>query len=259
MDAHGLWTNRVVIVGVSYRSSTATATATYGGTSMTLLGSRLSSTDTRMAMFSLVNPPTGLQTVTVTFSVAVSQKVGGSVSMTGADQTTPTGAFFSATGNSSTASLTVTSATGELVIDTVSYDSGCTSITPDPSQTQQWNLLVAGPDTFGGGSTKAGAASVPMSWTCPPTGDHWALGAVSVKPAGLTTFAVNCNPGPTTQVLTGMGGTLSGFTTTVDCSSSTLVEGGVNVQVYQITSTATQGTVGTLDRVERQLQATLTK
>ena len=72
-------------------------------------------------------------------------------------------------------------------------------------------------------------------------------------------FAAACKPGPTTQTLTGMGGTLSGFTTTVNCSSSTLVEGGVSVQIYQITSTATQGTAGTIGQVERQLQATVAK
>ena len=67
-------------------------------------------------------------------------------------------------------------------------------------------------------------------------------------------------PGPgTPQTLTGMGGTLSGFTTNVDCCSSTQVEGGRTVWVYQICSTATQGTVGTIDRVERQLQATVAK
>ena len=98
-----------------------------------------------------------------------------------------------------------------------------------------------------------------MSWTAPPSNDNWVMGAVSVKGGPGGPFAIACNSGPTTQTLTGMGGTLSGFTTTVDCSSSTLVEGGVTVQIYQITSTATQGTVGTIDRVERQLQATVAK
>ena len=73
---------------------------------------------------------------------------------------------------------------------------------------------------------------------------------------GTYQVLINSSCTPTTT-LTGMGGTLSGFTTTVVCSSSTQVEGGVTVQVYQITSTATQGTAGTIDRVERQLQATL--
>jgi hypothetical protein len=72
-------------------------------------------------------------------------------------------------------------------------------------------------------------------------------------------FTTACNPGPTTQNVTGMGGTLSGFTAAVTCSSTTYTEGGATVTVYQITSTGAQGTVGTLDRVERQLQVTLNK
>jgi hypothetical protein len=56
-----------------------------------------------------------------------------------------------------------------------------------------------------------------------------------------------------------MGGTLSGFTAAVTCSSSTYTEGGTTWTVYQITSTGAKGTAGTLDRVERQLQVTLIK
>ena len=240
--------NRLVIVGVSYIHASATVSVTYGGVAMTSVGSAVQGGDDRMQMFRLVNPPTGAQTVTVTFSVAVIQKIGGSVSMTGVNQTTPLGTFVSATGFTTTPSVTVTSGAGELVIDTLAGDTGVGTTTVNAGQTQQWNLK---PANTGAGSTKAGAASVTMGWTF-STADNWSHGAVSVKPAvGF------CGSGPSTQILTGMGGTLSGFTTTVDCTSSTHVEGGVNVQVYQLTSTAAQGTVGTIDRVERQLQATV--
>lgn len=74
-----------------------------------------------------------------------------------------------------------------------------------------------------------------------------------------TTFATNCNAGSTSQNVTGMGGTLSGFTAAVTCSNTTYTEGSATWTVYQITSTGAQGTAGTLDRVERQLQVTLIK
>ena len=107
----------------------------------------------------------------------------------------------------------------------------------------------------------AGATGQKRAHDLGPDAADWGLAHIlALKPGtSPSTFATTCNPGPTTQILTGMGGTLSGFTTTVDCSSSTQVEGGVTVQVYQITSTATQGTVGTIDRVERQLQATVAR
>jgi Tfp pilus assembly protein PilX len=253
-------TNRVVIVGVSYISPSATATATYGGTSMTLVGQQFTTGDSRMAMFSLVNPPTGAKTVTVTFSVAVNSAVGGSVSMTGANQTTPTGTFVSAVCSSggsctTTPSLTVTSVVGEMVIDTLQYDNNAGSITPGAGQNQRWNLSQ---NNYGGGSTEVGAASVAVSWTA-GSGDNWAYGAVSVKAAPpISAFITACNPGPTTQNVTGMGGTLSGFTAAVTCSSTATSEAGATVTLYQITSTGAKGTVGTLDRVERQLQVTLT-
>jgi hypothetical protein len=56
-----------------------------------------------------------------------------------------------------------------------------------------------------------------------------------------------------------MGGTMSGFTAAVTCSSTTYTEGAATWTVYQITSTGAVGTVGTLDRVERELQVTLIK
>ena len=84
----------------------------------------------------------------------------------------------------------------------------------------------------------------------------YTLGTESASGGAFTTA---CNPGPTTQNVTGMGGTLSGFTAAVTCSSTTYTEAGATVTVYQITSTGEKGTVGTLDRVERQLQVTLNK
>lgn len=57
------------------------------------------------------------------------------------------------------------------------------------------------------------------------------------------------------------GGTQAGFNITVQCNlfSSPYTEGGGTVNMYQITSTASQGTVGSATYVERQLQATIGK
>ncbi len=56
------------------------------------------------------------------------------------------------------------------------------------------------------------------------------------------------------------GGTQAGFNIVVGCSAyPSTTEGGNNVNMYQITSTASQGTVGSATYVERQLQATIGK
>jgi MSHA biogenesis protein MshP len=52
--------------------------------------------------------------------------------------------------------------------------------------------------------------------------------------------------------------TLSGFTVDVACAlSGPYDEGGSAVNVYRLTSTASQGTLGSAGYVERQLQATI--
>jgi hypothetical protein len=177
-------TNRLVIVGVSWVFNNtgfpppAITSITYGGTAMILIGSRIQD-DHEVAQYQLINPPTGAQTVSVTFASAISGAVGGSISFTGVNQTTPTGTFAAANGKSSTPSVTVASAAGEIVIDTIEFDSGATTLTVGAGQTQRWSRH---PYNWGAGSTEAGAASVTMSWT-PNASDNWAIGAVSVKPA----------------------------------------------------------------------------
>lgn len=55
------------------------------------------------------------------------------------------------------------------------------------------------------------------------------------------------------------GGTLSGISVTVLCTSAgwTYTEAGNSVTLYQLTVTASQGTLGSATYVERQLQATV--
>ena len=90
-------------------------------------------------------------------------------------------------------------------------------------------------------------------------GIEWGAYQVLQNTAGA--FATACNgatyAAPTSQILAGLGGTLSPFSVTVTCGSSSNSEGGVTVFVYQIVSTATAG--GGAFQVERQLQATIGK
>ncbi|MEO6145610.1 MAG: hypothetical protein ABIT70_00885, partial [Sulfuriferula sp.] len=64
-------------------------------------------------------------------------------------------------------------------------------------------------------------------------------------------------PAPTSLTA---GGTQAGFSIVVQCNSfPSTTEGGNTVNMYQIISTASQGTVGSATYVERQLQATIGK
>lgn len=64
----------------------------------------------------------------------------------------------------------------------------------------------------------------------------------------------NC-PGATMTSIPG----LNGFTVVWACSSTNFVENGTSKTLWQITSTASYGTVASADYVERQLMATTEK
>jgi hypothetical protein len=162
---------------------------TYDGQPLTLVGTEMSGSDNaRIEIWRLVNPPTGSNTVSITFNDAFDDPVNeegasaGAVSFTGVHQGTPLGTFASAAASgSSVPTVIVSSAVGELVFDTVARKGD--AVTVDPGQSEQWNLCTDGgcSNVGGGASTKAGAASVTMSWT--PANDRWAIGAVPIKPA----------------------------------------------------------------------------
>jgi hypothetical protein len=163
---------------------------TYGGQPLQKVGDDARDVDNaRIEIWRLVDPPLGPNDVIITFNDAFDDPtngegaIAGAVSFTGVHQTDPLGTFESADCcDSGTAipSVTVNSAAGELVFDTIArkYD----SVVVDPSQTEQWNDCTdAGCSNVGGGaSTKSGDTSVTMSWS--PDNGRWVMGAVPIKP-----------------------------------------------------------------------------
>lgn len=82
-------------------------------------------------------------------------------------------------------------------------------------------------------------------------GIEWAAWQVAVPSAPPP-----CPASPATLTLTG---TLASFDVTVTCSRLQDTDGADAVSIYQITSTATAGGVGEMDRVERQIQASFSR
>lgn len=62
-----------------------------------------------------------------------------------------------------------------------------------------------------------------------------------------------------TTPLAALPNTLANFTVTVTCTSAATTEAGAPVTMYQLTSIATQGVVGTPNYVERQMTVTIAK
>ena len=203
--------NRLLLVGISTYSSAVTpgvprvSTVTYDGQTLTRVGpigdQATIGPDNRTAveMFYLDNAGITAatnSTITVTFNAAtpLQYAVAGSVSVSGVNQTTPfatqpsTNNFAEASGTSMTPSVVVTSAPGQLVVDTVAAEPAAVFFAPDAGQTRLWyenvNDLTPPFASFdiGGGSSKDGASpSVTMSWTLSNSA-AWALRAVSIQP-----------------------------------------------------------------------------
>jgi len=163
------------------------------------VGTQISS-DTKNAieLFRLVSPVVGNGVVSINFSVdplvpnpVVNYAVGGAVSFTGVNQTTPNGAFFSSTANNNTPIVNVTDAVaGDVVLDTLGVSPTAIFAGAGPEQIERYNgRQFFNSFDIGAGSTEPATGSpVPMSWTLTNL-DSWALGATAIKAAPPRTAA----------------------------------------------------------------------
>lgn len=192
-------TNRLLLVSVAirdYNPPKVVSSVTYGGQALTQVGRKSQNQDASVEMWYLVNPPTGTNLVAITLNGTITNGgiVGGASSWTGVNQSAPLGTFASAGagfGTGTTASVNVTSGADEVVVDAVGRPANCTSTdTPGLGQTQLFNSCAnTGVRLLG--SSKTGASSTTMSWTLGQS-ESWAIGAVSIKPATVTTSATSC-------------------------------------------------------------------
>lgn len=191
--------NRAALVNVTLFNSThLTATSlTVGGSStgVTLLHEDANgvNTDDRKhhVVYRVVAPASGAQSVVFTASGSFSDGAIEVVSLTGVDQTTPTGTVATAEGSSAAPSVSVTSASGELVVDAVCGFFPAGTVTTDASQTQRVeNESWGGNDAIAAMSTEAGAASVTMSHTLGSSAE-WSIAGVSFKPVSAASTVLN--------------------------------------------------------------------
>jgi uncharacterized delta-60 repeat protein len=167
-------TNRILTVSLSLTAGQATS-VTYGGTAMTLVGRYTGIHSHTSEIWQLLAPTVGTANIEATFNTTT-QALGGGVAFNDVDQSSPTGTFQGASADSGTASVTVTSAVGDMVIDTLFVDLP-TTVTALTGQTENWELANG---RTGGGSMESGAASVVMSWTI-SNPDEWNIAAVSIR------------------------------------------------------------------------------
>ena len=88
-------------------------------------------------------------------------------------------------------------------------------------------------------------------------GIEWGAYQVLPNSAVPGSFAASCRTGAISQPVAPLPSTLAGFNVNVQCVSTAHSEASATVTIYQLTSTATRGTLATSDYVERQMQATI--
>lgn len=170
-------TDRCLFVGITTKDE-ATTSRTYAGVALTSVGQIANGTSCRSELWQLVAPATGANNIVANFGET--DVVLGGESMTGVDQTTPTGTAATATGTSTAPSVNVSGATDDLAVDCMSAVQQTATV--GAGQTQRWNA-TGGTSVRGAGSTEPGAATVTMSWTLGAS-VAWAIVAVAAKAAG---------------------------------------------------------------------------
>lgn len=182
--------NMVLWVGVGSGATSPhnTSTVTYHAVSFTAENFDLLNSFAHVSGHYLKAPDTGSAfNIIATLAAADDEVIAGGASYTGVDQTTPIGTPNSATGATATPTVNITSASGELVVDAIYHAQWAagTAHTAGAGQTARVDVADSGDGNgFLGMSEEAGAASVTMSWSTGPATQAWAIGGVSLKPAG---------------------------------------------------------------------------
>ncbi|MEK9154448.1 MAG: fibronectin type III domain-containing protein, partial [Patescibacteria group bacterium] len=172
----------IVSVALDHNYGEIVSSITYAGQNMIQVNSTHDGTWTQRAyIYSLINPPTGANNVIVSFSNRYSLgKAVSAVSFAGVNQTNPLGSSAISGGNNANPSLSLSSASNEMVFDVIGASVNATALA-GPNQTEQFNVL-ANNNIRSAGSIEQGASTNNMSWILSSAG-KFAMIAVPIKPA----------------------------------------------------------------------------
>jgi len=218
-------TNRVLYVGVvigdrNNDADQAITGVTYNSVALTKIGSTIHTGANHFGfieLWRLINPDTGSNTVSVSWTNSSPDVLdsieAGSVSFTGVHQTTPEVSAHTTnnTGSGSSFSLSVTSSTGNAVLDVAGWGTDFNHSTPS-TQTTRWNLNLGGSTGASNGiqSSADGAASVSMGHSSEGGSDIWATIGIDIAIASDITVNASGNSATASitsvAVTTGAGG-----------------------------------------------------
>jgi len=205
----GTGTNRAAMILVAMSQNTATSvTASLGGVAGALVPGTDSGTSAtiRTMIFQVINPPSGSQTATVSWTTSMNADVG-VITVSGADPNTPInhGTFFATnTSNSQSGSVTITSNPGDLTASIGYTADGW--VTPFTNQLLKWGVDASAV----AGDVGPGTGTTTHTWT-----DTYAFQTLSVSGAnfqGATAPDYTLSGTPSSQTVTPGGATSYGLT-----------------------------------------------
>jgi hypothetical protein len=179
--------NTAMVVSCSLSASSDTGyslAATYNSVAMTARSAVHSGAGTAgfVQQFTLLSPASGSHSVQVVASggAGAADLTCGSITLNGVDQAVGFRNFNSATGSGTGPSVTITSATGDMVVDAIANGTAI----PVSTQTARWSWHQTNSTRAGNGgeSTAAGSASVVMGYTT--SSDSWAMTGIDVIALG---------------------------------------------------------------------------
>ncbi len=149
----GTGSQRILIVLLSFDSTTVATSVTFGGAALSLKRSSLSTVSVQI--WFLIDPTEGADTVLVTLPSA-NEMVGGSLSYFDVDQSSPLGDASGVTGTGTSPSVTIGTSSGETIIAVLASE-GSTSSTAGTNETERWDGQAGAPDVSGAAYTQAGS------------------------------------------------------------------------------------------------------
>ena len=179
-------TNRVLMVGISYNATImanrTVSSVTYGGVALTQVATAGSTTQGRIYMYRLLDPPRGVHSLAVSWNGNLANgAVVGAVTYGNVDQSVPLGVAATATGNNGVPTVSVASSAKDVVFGVVQGRS-TSAFVGGAGGEERWSERPFA-NTSGSAQDKPGnsAGTTDLIWT--GSSAAWAVGGVALKPA----------------------------------------------------------------------------
>jgi hypothetical protein len=221
--------SRLLIVAPSYRASSVLS-VTYGGNSLTKIRNDVSpDSDRRTDLWYLLNPPTGSNSVAITFSGDAADVVGAAISFTGVNQSTPLGNNNGAVGSDTSPTVSLSSSTNEVVLANLAiYPNGGNNVaTANIGQDVRWSANTTYNNIHGAGSTKTGSSSTTIGWTTTQA-FGWSVSAVGIRGNSATAHTLGSS---SSQTLTANNINIIGIVDSTTYNPTVTIAGNFSLDV----------------------------